>query len=404
MSLAIVVDWLTDAGGGESVLSETLKTFPGATVHALIDIMSSAEHERLGIPPARTSWLQRVPGIERSYRSWLPLMPRALGSLDLSGADVVLAISHAVAKSAPVRDDQKLLCLCLSPMRYAWDLRAQYLEESGLDRGPKGAVARLLLDRMQEWDFRTAARVDAFASISRHIQERVKRCYGRESVVIYPPVDVGYYGERGSGGTGGGRGTTGPGEMRSGSGAGGPYVTASRFVPYKRVDLIVRAFGGDAARRLVVIGDGPDRDKVRAAATGAHNVTFIGHAGRDVLREHLRGARAFVFAAEEDFGIVPVEAQACGTPVIAYGKGGALETVVPLAASAATAGGARPTGLFFGEQTVESLREALDRFERAEDSFDPAACRANAEGFAAPRFRRELAHWVGNVGAVSSKL
>jgi glycosyltransferase involved in cell wall biosynthesis len=436
VKLAIVVDWLTDSGGGESVLSETLKTFPGASVHALIDIMSPAEHERLGIPAAHTTWLQRVPRIERTYRSWLPLMPRALRTLDVSHADVVLAISHAVAKAVPVRDGQRLLCLCLSPMRYAWDLRAQYLAESGLDRGPRGAVARLILDRMQEWDYRTAARVDAFASISRHIQARVQRSYGRDSTVIYPPVDVEYFsaepaargldrraaegppatrgsdlrapevppathgsdrrapeGHPGARGEASNRGGGPPGKTADrgdGPKPGLPYVTASRFVPYKRMDLIVRAFAGDARRRLVVIGDGPDRDKVRAAAGGAPNITFLGHAGREVMRDHLRNARAFVFAAEEDFGIVPVEAQACGTPVIAYGKGGALETVVPLAASLDGAA----TGLFFAEQTVEAIREALERFERAEDAFSPDACRANARRFEASRFRRELAAWV----------
>ncbi len=425
------MDWLTDAGGGESVLSETLKVFPDATVHALIDIMSAAEHARLGIPAARTTWLQRVPGIERSYRSWLPLMPQALGTLDLSDADVVLAISHAVAKAAPVSDRQKLLCLCLSPMRYAWDLREQYLAESGLDRGARGAIARLILDRMQEWDYRTAARVDAFASISHHIRERVKRCYGRESRVIFPPVDIEYFT------VGSGRGGGGARDERSGASnelegeAGGalPYVTASRFVPYKRVDLIVRAFANDPRRRLVVVGDGPDRDKVRAAAGGAANITFVGHVARDVLRDHLRSARAFVFAAEEDFGIVAVEAQACGTPVIAYGRGGALETVVPLAASLDVAGGGAragaagagiggstggdvggdtgggaggtgdgvgggATGLFFAEQTVEAIREAVERFERGERLLTREVCRANAERFGAARFRRELAAWV----------
>ncbi|MCC7196347.1 MAG: glycosyltransferase [Gemmatimonadaceae bacterium] len=386
MKVAVVVDWLTDSGGAESVFSEALKALPGATLHALVDGMSAAEHERLGIPRARTTWMQRIPGIGRSYRSWLPLMPGALRSLDLSGADVVLAISHAVAKAAPVAPRQRLLCLCLSPMRYAWDLRGQYLTEAGLDRGVRGLVARALLDRMRGWDHRTAARVDSFASISRNIEDRVRRSYGRDSVVIYPPVDTEYF-------TPGDAGAATPGSE-------GYYVTASRFVPYKRVDLIVRAFAGDPARRLVVIGDGPDRAKVRAAAGGAANVTFLGHADRAVLRTHLRAARAFVFAAEEDFGIAPVEAQACGTPVIAFGRGGALETVVPLARAVDSVheSGHRPTGIFFAGQDAVSIREAVERFESSEDSLSHEACRANAERFAASRFRRELAEWVATAG------
>jgi glycosyltransferase involved in cell wall biosynthesis len=398
MKLAIVYDWLVAAGGGEFVVSEAMQAFPGASLHALIDHMSDADHARLRIPHARTTWLQAVPGISRNYRSWLPLMPKAMRSLDVSDADVVLAISHAVAKSVTVRDDQKLLCLCLSPMRYAWDLRAQYLEESGLDSGAKGAVAGLILDRMQEWDLRTSARVDAFASISHYIAERVQRCYQRESVVIYPPVDTGYYGERGSGGAGRVEPGWGNGGRDTAGGRKGYYVTASRFVPYKRVDLIVRAFAEDGKRQLVVIGDGPDREKVRAAAGGAANITFDGHVNRDVLRERLRGANAFVFAADEDFGIAPVEAQACGVPVIAYGKGGALETIVPPGAGVggADASRAAPTGLFFADQTTESIRDALDRFEKDRGVFKPEVCRANAERFGVDRFRRELTEWVSS--------
>lgn len=369
---ALVHDWLVTAGGGELVLAEALRTFPGAPVHALIDHMSADDHARLGIPAAHTSWMQGLPGVARHYRSMLPLMPAAVRSLRVDGPGPVLAISHAVAKAAPVRDDQTLLCLCLSPMRYAWDLREQYLEESGLSGGVKGALARAMLERMRRWDERTAARVDAYASISRYIADRVRRAYGRESDVIYPPVDTDYYYSE----------LTGDGGRLSGDG--GVYVTASRFVPYKRVDLIVRAFAAMPDRKLVVIGDGPDDAKVRTA--GAPNVTFVGHASREVLRDWLRKARAFVFAAEEDFGITPVEAQACGTPVIAFGRGGALETVVD-----------GSTGLFFSEQTVESIREAVDRFERT--AFDPAACRANAERFSAPRFRAALVDWVARNAA-----
>ena len=404
MRLALVHDWLVAAGGGEHVLSEALKVFPGAPVHALIDKMSDADHERLGIPRAHTSWMQSMPGIERNYRSWLAMMPSAMRSIDLGDATSVLAISHAVAKMPRVRPQQRLLCLSLSPMRYAWDLREQYLTESGLDRGVKGAMARSLLAYMQGVDRETSARVDAFASISRYIADRVKRAYGRDSEVIYPPVDTEFFTPAAAGplATPGPFATTGPfaatgpfattepsavAGASMASAADGYYVTASRFVPYKRVDLIARAFAADRSRRLVIVGDGPDADKVRAAAAGAPNVTFTGHANRDDLRGWLRGARAFVFAAEEDFGIAPIEAQACGTPVIAFGKGGALETIVPH-------GSAGASGLFFAEQTVESLLGAIETFESAGASITAAACRASAERFAASRFRSALRSWV----------
>ena len=236
---------------------------------------------------------------------------------------------------------------------------------------------------MRDWDRSTSARVDSYASISKFIADRVKRAYGRDSIVIYPPVDTDFYAPFVALPGGTITSMTTSGQMMA------PYyVTASRFVPYKRIDLIVRAFAGERRRRLIVIGDGPDDAKVRAAAVvdgaPASNVEFVGHANREKLRDLVRGSRAFVFAAEEDFGIAPVEAQACGVPVIAYGKGGVLETIV--------GDGPAPTGVFFKEQTVESLRDALTRYEAS--SIDPAACRANAERFSAARFRAALAEWV----------
>jgi glycosyltransferase involved in cell wall biosynthesis len=291
----------------------------------------------------------------------------------------VLAISHSVALRAPVKEGQKLLCLSLSPMRYAWDLRDQYLKEAGLDGGLTGIAANLLLDGLRTSDADASKRVNAFASISKYIAERVQRCYGRASEVIYPPVDTDYYNCEST-------------AHSSRPTADGYYITASRFVPYKRIDLIVEAFANSPQRRLIVVGDGPDRMKVRAAASGARNIEFTGHADRSELRARLRGARAFVFAADEDFGIAPVEAQACGIPVIAYGKGGALETVISGSQPSAS------TGVFFAEQTSRALREALDRFEANEKHFKPEVCRASAERFAAPRFREALKAWVETHG------
>jgi glycosyltransferase involved in cell wall biosynthesis len=385
MRLAIVVDWLTDSGGAEQVFSEALKVFPGSEVHCLVDQMSDADHDRLGIPRAHTSWLQALVGEKGNYRRWLPMMPAAIRTLDMSRADVVLAISHSVALRAPVKEGQKLLCLSLSPMRYAWDLRDQYLKEAGLDGGLTGIAANLLLDGLRSSDAEAAKRVDSFAAISKHIADRVLRSYGRESEVIYPPVDTTYYNFEST--ADGSRQTAA--SKSTGVEAGSYYVTASRFVPYKRVDLIVEAFTAEPSRKLVVIGDGPDGQKVRAAASGAKNIQFTGHAGRAELRSWLRGAKAFVFAADEDFGIAPVEAQACGCPVIAFGRGGALETVVSVQTPAES------TGVFFPEQTARSLREAIERFEANEKHFRREVCRKNAERFSADKFRAALKDWVG---------
>jgi len=255
--------------------------------------------------------------------------------------------------------------MCYSPMRYAWDLQHQYLRETGLDRGVKGALARWMLHRMRIWDQRTAGGVDNFIAISRFIARRIWKVYRRESTVIYPPVDIDAFTPEG------------PRENF--------YVTASRMVPYKRIDLIVEAFAAMPERQLVVIGDGPEARRIRARS--APNVRFLGQQAPTGLRDHLRRARAFVFAAEEDFGIAPLEAQACGTPVIAFGKGGALETVVGLE-------GAEPSGVFFAEQSVSSIREAVERFEQEAGRITADACRANALRFGPDRFRKEFRSYV----------
>jgi glycosyltransferase involved in cell wall biosynthesis len=250
-------------------------------------------------------------------------------------------------------------------MRYAWDLREQYLEASGLASGLRGTIVRYVLDRLRAWDRRASERVTVFVANSQYIRARIERCYGREAAVIAPPVDTDFFtpgGERGD-----------------------AYVTASRWVPYKRVDLIVAAFRELPGSRLVVVGDGPDAPRVRAAA--GPNVEFAGEVPRERLRELLRQARAFIFAAEEDFGILPVEAQAVGTPVIAFGRGGVRETTRGLDART-------PTGVFFADQTPAAIADAVRRFEAEAPRIRPEACRASAERFATERFRREFADFV----------
>ena len=367
-TIAVVHDWLVTAGGGEQVLAEVLREFPNADLFSSIDKMSAIDRDRLGLKAVHTSPLQSLPGVGRYYRSLLPLMPWAMRRLDVRAYDLVISISHAVAKGIVTHSGQTHICLCLSPMRYAWDLREQYLNESGLSTGVKGSLARKMLDRMQGWDLANSANVTGFIAISNYVADRIKRAYGRSSTVIYPPVDTDYFTPEGHG-------------QRSDH-----YVTASRFVQYKRLDLIVRAFAGMPEKKLTVIGDGPDWEKVRRVATP--NVTLLGRQPREVLRAELRSARAFVFAADEDFGIAPVEAQACGTPVIAYGKGGALETIRGL-------DDAEPTGLFFAEQSEAGIQNAVAQFERKAGHITAAACRNNAERFGVARFRSEIRQFVG---------
>ncbi|MHB0889417.1 glycosyltransferase family 4 protein [Acidithiobacillus sp.] len=365
MKVAIVHDWLVTYAGAERVLREMLTLYPQADLFAVVDFLGDADRERLLGKHAQTTFIQGLPWARKKYRGYLPLMPLAIEQLDLSAYDLVLSSSHAVAKGVLTGPDQLHLCMCYSPIRYAWDLQHQYLSESGLDHGAKGWLAKIILHYLRLWDSRTASGVDSFIAISHYIGRRILKTYRRSSSVIYPPVDVAEFPLR-----------------RDKEDF---YVTASRMVPYKKVDLIVEAFNAMPDKRLVVIGDGPGFAKVKAAA----NVELVGFADQDVLRDTLQRARAFVFAAEEDFGIAPVEAQACGTPVIAFGKGGALETVRGLGLV-----DEKPTGLFFAEQSVPAIVEAVGRFEREGTAITAENCRENALRFAPERFRREFGDFV----------
>ena len=372
MRIAIVHDWLVVYAGAERVLEQMLACYPDADLFSLVDFLPLGQRDFIYNKPVTTSFIQRLPRARKKYRGYLPLMPLAIEQLDLSDYDLVLSSSHAVAKGVLTGPDQLHLCMCYSPIRYAWDLQHQYLREAGLERGVKGWVAKLILHYVRLWDVRTANGVDSFIAISHYIARRIRKVYRRESSVIYPPVDVADF----------------------------PlcrdkedfYVTASRMVPYKMVDLIVEAFSAMPDKRLVVIGDGPDFAKVRAKA--GPNVQLLGFAGAEVLRDHLQRARAFVFAAEEDFGIAPLEAQACGTPVIAFGKGGALETIVPLPEAERAGSSTVPTGVFFYEQSVAAIIAAVERFEAAGAAITPEACRENALRFAPERFRAEFTAFV----------
>jgi len=366
MRIAIVHDWLDTWGGAENVLAILLDLYPSADLYAVVDFLSEADRGRLGDRKIRTSFIQHLPFARNHFRKYLPWMPRAVERFDLAGYDLIISSSHAVAKGAVTGPNQLHICLCYSPARYAWEHEAQYLADAGLDQWPLSALARRSMRRFREWDFLAAKRVDRFVAISAYIARRIERCYGRSAEIIYPPVDVARY--------------------SSACVERSPfYLTLSRLVPYKRVDLIVAAFADMPERELIVAGDGPD---LRAlAATAPANVRLLGRvtdAERDRL---LASARAFVFAAEEDFGIAPLEAQACGTPVIALCRGGSVETLRGLDQR-------EPTAVFFADQTSAAIRDAVIRFEHSADRIKASACRSNALRFDIATFRQRFGDCV----------
>jgi len=369
MKIAIVADWLTTYAGSERVLEQMLVCYPHADVFSVVDFVPEESRGFLHGKKPTTTFIQKLPGAKRFARHYLSLMPLAIEQLDLSGYDLILSSSHAVAKGVIVGPDQLHISYVHSPIRYAWDLQHQYLKESGLDKRMIGWLARWFLHKIRLWDVRTQYGVDEFLANSRFIARRIHRVYGREATVVYPPVDVDAFTL-----------STDKDDF---------YLTASRMVPYKRMDLIVEAFAAMPEKTLVVIGNGPDFEKIRAKATP--NVCLMGYQSFSVLRDHMQRAKAFVFAAEEDFGIAPVEAQACGTPVIAFGKGGALETVRGLDTV-----GSVPTGVFFNEQSVASIVDAVQRFESSQPQFVSAAIRQHAEQFSAANFRERYTRFIDN--------
>ena len=374
MRVAIVHDWLVTYAGAERALEQILTLYPEADLFSLVDFLPPGQRGFILDKPVKTSFIQSLPFSRKKYRSYLPFMPFAIEQFDLSGYDVVISSSHAVAKGVLTNARQLHVCYCYTPIRYAWDLHFQYLREAKLDRGLKGLAARMVLHYIRMWDVTTANRVDRYIGISHYIAKRITKIYGKEAAVIYPPVDIATYVPQ--------------------AGKEGYYLTASRMVPYKKMDLIVEAFTSMPDKKLVVIGDGPDLQKIRAKA--GSNVKLLGYQPTSVMKEHLQKAKAFVYAAEEDFGIVTVEAQACGTPVIAFGKGGSLETINPLRAAGSNNDTDRPTGIFFYEQTVEALKAAVQQFERSHQIFDAKHMRSNAERFSTERFNKEFKAFMDN--------
>jgi glycosyltransferase involved in cell wall biosynthesis len=365
--LVLVHDWLTGMRGGEKCLEPVCRRWPNSRLHTLI-------HKRGSVSPdieqvsIRASWLNRLPRVESYYRYLLPLMPFAAG-WRVSDADLVISMSHAVAKSASPPEGIPHICYCFTPMRYAWHMKESYFQSTGFLGNLKAKAIDALLSRIREWDRQTADRVTHFIGISKTVRDRIRDCYGREAAVIFPPVDTDFY--------------TPSDQPREDF-----YLVVSAMAPYKRFDLAIETCER-LGKKLIVIGSGQMLKKLKASA--GPNVSFLGWQPDSVIRDHLRRAKALLFPAEEDFGIVPLEAQACGCPVIGYGCGGLTETVRPLGE------GNHPTGVFFEEQTIDAFAAAIELFEQNVDLFDARSARQQALLFRKERFETELFGFIDNV-------
>lgn len=356
-SVALVHDWLPVYGGAERVLEQMISVLPESTLYSLFDFLPADQREFLAGKTVNTSFIQKLPFAKTKYRHYLPLTPLAIEQFDLSGFDVVVSSSYVVAKGIVTAPDQLHVSYVHSPIRYAWDLQATYLRQQSVERGLRSAIVRLVLHYMRLFDATSATRVDSFIANSRHVSRRIWKAYRRPSKVIYPPVDTESFE---------------PIDEKEDY-----YLTVSRLVSYKRVDVIVEAFNRMPDKELIVIGDGPELARLRELA--GPNVSVMGYQPFNVVQHYMQRARAFMFAPEEDFGIVAVEAQACGTPVIAYGRGGATETVVH-----------GETGLLFNEQTPESVVDAVELFEHGRSRFQTERIRSHAERFSIDRFKTEF--------------
>lgn len=362
MKVAIVQEWLVTVGGSDKVVKAIQDVFPDADIYTLV--AKKEVCDELGIPwgKVHTSFIQKMPLGTKKHRAYLPLFPFAIEQFDLREYDVVISSSHCVAKGVLTKADQLHICYCHSPIRYCWDMYNEYLEESHLDKGFKSWLVRLMLHPIRQFDAIAGSRVDYYISNSDYVGQRIRKTYRRKATTIHPNIDISNF------------------ELCNDKKE--YYLASSRLVAYKKIDTIIEAFNQMPDKKLVVIGGGPNLEAYRKLAKD--NVTVMGYQPFDVLKDKMQHAKAFVFAADEDFGMIPIEAQSCGTPVIAYGHGGSLETVN---------GG--KTGLFFNEQTPEAIVEAVNRFEAmGSQPFAPADCRQWAEGFSEERFKREIKEFV----------
>jgi glycosyltransferase involved in cell wall biosynthesis len=360
MKKALISDWYYVNGGAEKVIHSLNNVWNDFDHFALIDFLNEEDRNFiLKGKKAKTSFIQKLPTAKQNHRKFLQLFPLAIKQFDLRQYDLVFSSSSSIAKGIMTKKGQLHICYCHTPMRYAWDLQDQYLQDAGLNSGLKLIYAKYVLGKMRNWDLKTATAVTHFISNSNFIAKRIKRIYDRESTVIYPPVDVNFFSLQ---------------EQKENY-----FFTASRLVSYKKTEIIINAFNQMPHLELIVAGSGPEFEKLQKMAQ--KNVKMVGFVTDDELRTYLQNAKAFVYAAEDDFGILPVEAQSCGTPVIAFGKGGALETVAE-----------NQTGVFFEEQSAQKIIEAVIAFE--EIKFDPKIIREHALQFSKERFENEIKMFV----------
>jgi glycosyltransferase involved in cell wall biosynthesis len=356
MRVALVHDWLLVNGGAEKVTSELLNLYD-ADVFSLVDFLS--DDDRASIlhgKHAHTSFIQHLPGAQKHYRNYLPFFPKAIERFDLSAYDLIISSSYAVAKGVRKKHHQVHVCYIHTPMRYAWVHEASYIEDHKLT-GLKATSVRIVLDRLRRWDHANSAYVDRFIANSRNVADRVNRIYGRAAEVVLPPVDGEFF-------------TLGTAPRTH-------YLAAARAVPYKKLHEIIAAFARTPELRLIVCGDGPEGEQLKQMATP--NVTVMGHVDGPTVVELMCTAKALIVAADEDLGLTPLEAQACGTPVIALQKGGYLETVIE-----------GVTGMFFGSPTAEAISAAVRRFEEQGPRTTPAAIRAHVEPYFSPVFHERI--------------
>jgi glycosyltransferase involved in cell wall biosynthesis len=364
--MAFICDWLTAMRGGERCLDAVCEIHPDADIFTLVHFPGSVS-KTIESHVIRTSYIQQLPGNIKNFRLYLPLFPHAIKQFDLSGYDFVLSFSHCVAKGVKVPQGVPHVCYCHTPMRYAWHMRDEYLSRY---HWPTKWSAEVLLDYLKNLDAKTSPRVTQFIANSKNTQSRIRKAYGRDSTVIYPPVECGRFAVS--------------------CDDDGYYLIVSALVPYKRIDIAIEAFGSGFGRKLIIVGDGPELSRLKRMASA--NVSFVDNADDNKVVEYTKKCRALVFPGEEDFGIVPLEAQACGKPVIAFGKGGALETVIGLDRTSNDRTNA--TGIFFYEQSPQALRQAIRQFEKVRDWFDPGKCRDNALRFDRSIYQKNIQDYI----------
>jgi glycosyltransferase involved in cell wall biosynthesis len=370
MKTAIIHEWFVTYRGSEKVVEQIIGLYPDADIFTLVDFLPARDRAFLQGKNIHTSFIQNFPFTQKYYRQYLPFMPLAIEQFDLSDYDLVISSNHCVAKGVLTGPNQLHISYIHTPMRYAWEMQHEYLRQFRLDRGIMTWPSRLLLHKLRIWDSRTANGVDYFIANSKFVANRIRKTYQREADVIYPPINIS--------------------EFQFQEKKENYFLTASRLVQYKKTNLIIEAFNHMPEKKLIVIGDGPDLKKIKKVAKG--NIEILGYQPDDILRSYMQSAKAFVYAAVDDFGIISLEAQACGTPVIAYGCGGSLETVRGQE-------NPEPTGVFYSEQSAFGIINGVRAFENLKTPVNPLYCRLNAERFSVERFQNEFTDLINKACA-----